>query len=94
MFDPEFEYRSVLNEIAQLDQQITTGQALSYGETYQTELTARRAELQASLPGLGSAMLIHQRLSDRIGNRGSGLGVSNRRQRSRGVRVSHRQLGR
>jgi hypothetical protein len=63
VFDPEFEYRSVLNEIAQLDQQITTGQALSYGETYQTELTARRAELQALLPELGAAMLIHQRLS-------------------------------
>ena len=63
VFDPEFEYRGVLNEIAQLDQQITTGQALSYGETYQTELTARRAELRALLPGLGAAMLIHQRLS-------------------------------
>ncbi len=63
VFDPEFEYRSVLNEIAQLDQQITTGQALSYGETYQTELTARRAELRALLPELGAAMLIHQRLT-------------------------------
>ena len=63
VFDPEFEYRSVLNEIAQLDQQITTGQALSYGETYQTELTARRAELQALLPEMGAAMLIHQRLT-------------------------------
>jgi hypothetical protein len=62
-FDPEFEYRGVLNEIAQLDQQITTGQALSYGETYQTELTARRTELQALLPELGAAMLIHRRLS-------------------------------
>ena len=62
-FDPEFEYRGVLNEIAQLDQQITTGLALSYGETYQTELMARRTELQALLPELGSAMLIHGRLS-------------------------------
>lgn len=63
IFDPEFEYRSVLNEIAQLDGQITTGQALGYGETYQTELSARRTELQRLLPGLGAAMLIHQRLS-------------------------------
>lgn len=66
VFDPEFEYRSVLNEIAQLDEQITTGLALSYGETYQTELAARRAELQAMLPELGSAMLIHERLSTEL----------------------------
>lgn len=65
-FDPEFEYRGVLNEIAQLDQQITTGLALSYGETYQTELMARRTELQALLPQLGSAMLIHGRLSAQL----------------------------
>ncbi len=63
VFDPEFEYRSVLNEIAQLDEQITTGQALSYGETYQTELSARRRELEALLPKLGAAMLIHRRLT-------------------------------
>lgn len=63
VFDPEFEYRSVLSEIAQLDEQITTGLALSYGETYQTELATRRRELQALLPDLGAAMLIHQRLS-------------------------------
>jgi hypothetical protein len=63
VFDPEFEYRSVLGEIAQLDQQIATGQALSYGETYQSELTARRTELEATLPELGAAMVSHQRLS-------------------------------
>lgn len=68
VFDPEFEYRSVLSEIAQLDQQITTGQALSYGETYLAELTTRRAELQALVPGLGDAMLTHRRLASELEN--------------------------
>lgn len=68
VFDPEFEYRSVLNEITQLDQQITTGQALSYGETYLTELTARRSELQDLLPGLGEAMLTYRRLAAELEN--------------------------
>ena len=68
VFDPEFEYRSLLNEIAQLDQQITTGRALSYGETYLAELTARRREVQAQLPELGEAMLTHVRLSTELEN--------------------------
>jgi hypothetical protein len=68
VFDPEFEYRSLLNEIAQLDQQITTGRALSYGDTYLAELTARKAQVQARLPALGEAMLTHGRLSTELSN--------------------------
>ena len=66
VFDPELEYRNALGDIAMLDQQITTGQALSYGETYLSELAARRDELARSLPTLGEAMLIYQRLSNEL----------------------------
>lgn len=66
LFDPELEYRNALSEIAELDQQITTGQALSYGETYLSQLAARREELQRSLPRLGEAMLIYQRLTNEL----------------------------
>ncbi|MGH8958513.1 MAG: hypothetical protein ACRDVK_07535 [Acidimicrobiia bacterium] len=63
IFDPEIEYRNALSEIAQLDQQLTTARALSYGETYLSELEGRRAVLEATLPRLGEAMLSFRRLS-------------------------------
>ena len=67
VFDPEFEYRSVLSEIAQVDEQIATGQALSYGETFVAELTARKRDLEGTLAERGAAMLIHRRLSAELG---------------------------
>ena len=63
VFDPEVEYRTALDEIAQLDRQITTGQALSYSDAYTDELVARRDVLEASLPRIGQALLSYRALT-------------------------------
>jgi len=63
VFDPEVEYRTALDEIAQLDRQITTGQALGYSESYIDELVARRDLLEASVPRIGEALLSYRALA-------------------------------
>ncbi|MGI8518889.1 MAG: hypothetical protein ACR2ME_11240 [Acidimicrobiia bacterium] len=63
VFDPDFEYRTALDQVAQLNQQITTGEALAYGETYLAQLAAERDRIESELPRLGEAMLTFQRLS-------------------------------
>lgn len=68
VFDPDFEYHSVLDEVADLNRQITTGQALSYGQTYLDELVARRDELEATLPRLGQAMIAFRALTTELEN--------------------------
>lgn len=63
VFDPDFEYRNALEQVAQLNQQITTGEALAYGETYLAQLATERDRMERELPRLGEAMLTFQRLS-------------------------------
>jgi hypothetical protein len=63
VFDPDFEYRNALDQVANLNQQITTGQALQYGETYLAELEAERDEIERQIPRLGEAMLTFRQLS-------------------------------
>jgi hypothetical protein len=63
VFDPEVEYRTALDEIAQLDRQITTGQALGYSQTYIDELVTRRDVLEASLPRMGESLLSYRTLA-------------------------------
>jgi len=63
VFDPDFEYRNAVDQVAQLNQQITTGEALLYGESYLAQLEAERDQIEVELPRLGEAMLTHQQLS-------------------------------
>jgi len=63
VFDPDFEYRNAVDQVAQLNQQITTGEALLYGESYLAQLEAERDQIELELPRLGEAMLTYQQLS-------------------------------
>ena len=66
VYDPEVEYRSALDELAQLNRQITTGQALGYSQSYIDEHIARRSEVEASATRLGEALLLHEQRSTEL----------------------------
>lgn len=69
VFDPEVEYRILLDEISRLDAEIVAaGQDPEVDETFVDSLVFERNRLMAGRAGLGEALLTFNRLSADVGN--------------------------
>jgi hypothetical protein len=69
VFDPEVEYRVLLDDISRLNAEIVaTSQSEVVDETYLGALTTERNRLVATRKGLGEALLAFERLATEVAN--------------------------
>ncbi len=74
VFDPEVEYRILLDEISRLNAEIVaTSQSEFIDEAYLEALTVERNRLVATRRGMGEALLAFDRLATDVGNAQSAL---------------------